>query len=168
MLRCWRAGLACREGICRASGMLGASAAGTEPFGSCRDRGNPPFRPTRSLNQRAKTFQRDLFASGVTACLNVQYGRLTFKLFCTIWPANAQVTLPPPHAHHFAPLTTHGMDAPTTPQTDPRSLRQLETCAYFGSVGDLSWAVCMHLLIPNSLSPLLRATKYPSCAKRKS
>ena len=38
VLSCWSAGLMCNEDICRASGMLRTSTAGTDPFGSCQDR----------------------------------------------------------------------------------------------------------------------------------
>ena len=67
-------------------------------------------------------------------------------------------------SHCFALLTAHIMDAPTTPRPCSRFPEQPATRAYFGFMGDFSWAVRMHFFVPNSLSRL-RATRYPSCSK---
>ena len=70
----------------------------------------------------------------------------------------------PAHAHCFALLTTHVMDIPITSQPDSGFPEQPTTRAYFGFMGHFSWAVRMHLLVPNSLSRLLRADRYPPCS----
>ena len=67
-LKCWRAGLLERS-----------HSEVLRPENS--DLANPTwsssFHPTKSLNQRAETCQRDLFAFDVTVCLNVQCMCLT-------------------------------------------------------------------------------------------
>ena len=148
-LRCWGAGLACRESIFQASGILGnwrylllersrSEVAETGEFGLRKS--NAVF--FESLNRRAETCQRDLLAFDATACLNVQRACLTFKLFCRIRLANAQVTrlrpFPLPHAHCLALLTMHAMDVPTTHRPDSRSPEQPVTRAYFSFMGDFS------------------------------
>ena len=52
------------------------------------------------------------------------------------------------HAHRLVPLKTYFIDAPTTPQPDPRFSEQLATCFHFGFFGSFPG-----LLACTSLSP---------------